>query len=750
MPNFSDSQSVVSSASRALNLRMRSDVTARRQSYQGRDYWVIKDPVALKYYRFEEEEYALLNMLDGQQSPEQIKRRFDFEFAPQKITLQELYQFVGMLYRSCLLVSDASGQGTELRIRGQQKSSQQLKGMLSNVLAIRFRGFDPDGILRALDRWVGWIFSWPALAMVLMLWIAAAGLLFTHFELFNQKLPSFHEFFAAKNWIWLALVMAGTKILHEFGHGLACKRFGGQCHEMGVMLLVLTPCLYCNVSDSWTLPNKWKRATIAAAGMYFELVLAAISVFVWWFSHPGIVNQLALNIIFVSSVSTILFNGNPLLRYDGYYILSDMFEIPNLRQKATTVLQRQLASWMMGIESRPDPFLPTRRKWFFTLYSVAAAAYRWFITFTIFWFLYSLLEPYGAKVVGQAIALFAIWGLIGMPLVQAYRFFSVPGRFGTVDRGRTMLSVGLITAALAGIMLIPIPHFVRCPFIIQPSKMENVYVDVPGTLKHVYVRYGRHVNQGDPILQLESSELEIQLVQLNGKINNAESDYHALRRASDAMARESEVADDLELAQTTYRSAAKDLELRKQDAARLKVRAPVDGYLIPPMQVAKSKSDSSELAHWYGYPAEQRNIGSYLEPSTVVARLVPDQESYEAVLVVDQSEIEFIEFGQPVTLLPKTLPGFTIASTVHEISATKMKSVPKPLASRFGGDLVTTQIEGGIDVPQSSSFQVSVPFRHTDGDLADGCTGYAKVRTGSQTIGQRLVRLVYKTFRFDL
>ena len=750
MPKLSSQNSVVSSATQPLNLRMRADVSAQRQSYQGRDYWVLKDPISLKYFRFEEEEFALLQMLDGTRSPEQIKRQFDYDFAPQKITLQELYQFVGMLYRSCLLVSDAAGQGVELKKRGDQKSFQQLKGTLSNVLAVRFRGFDPDSLLNFLDRWLWWVFTWPMFLGVLLLWFSAAALLFTHFENFNQKLPTFHDFFASQNWIWLALVMAVTKIIHEFGHGLACKRFGGQCHEMGVMLLVLTPCLYCNVSDSWTLPNKWKRAMIAAAGMYVELIMAAIAVFVWWFSQPGIVNQLALNIVFVSSVSTILFNGNPLLRYDGYYILSDLLEIPNLRQKASTVLQRQLASWTMGIESRPDPFLPTRRKWFFAFYSIAASAYRWFITFTIFWFLYSLLEPYGVKVIGQMIALLAIWGLIGMPLIQAYRFFSVPGRFGTVDRGRTVLSLCVIAATVFGILMIPIPRYVRCPFILQPQNMESVYVDVPGTLSGVYVSLGERVSKGQRLLQLDSNELTLQITQLKGKIKNAELEYNALFRASQASHDDQSVTDELELARVQYNTTTKNLELRKQEIEKLTIVAPGSGKLIPPERVPQTNSDSGALHTWNGYPLEARNIGSYLEQSTVVARLVPDSEKFEAILTVDQSEIEFVETGHAVELLPHAMPGKSIFANVGEISTTKMKSVPKGLSSRYGGDLVTSQNEAGLDVPQSATFQVSVPFDLANAVLSDGCTGKAKIQAGSQTIGQRLLRLFQKTFRFDL
>ena len=180
---------------------------------------------------------------------------------------------------------------------------------------------------------------------------------------FRARLPEFQAFFAAQNWL-----LAGgrrwpsTKVLHEFGHGLACKRFGGECHEMGVMLLVVTPCLYCNVSDAWMIPSKWRRAAIGAAGMYVELILASLATFLWWFSEPGLVNHLCLNVMFVCSVSTLLFNANPLMRFDGYYILADLLEIPNLRQKSAAVIQRKLGAWLLGLRERHDPFLPPRQQ----------------------------------------------------------------------------------------------------------------------------------------------------------------------------------------------------------------------------------------------------------------------------------------------------------------------------------------------------------------------------------------------------
>ena len=201
---------------------------------------------------------------------------------------------------------------------------------------------------------------------------------------------------------------------------------------------------------------------------------------------------------------------------------------------------------------------------------------------------------------------------------------------------------------------------------------------------------------------------------------------------------------------TQLESATQDLALRKQDSDRLTVVSPRSGFLIPPAKIPNKMSDSGELNQWHGYPTEVRNIGSFLESSTIIGRLVPDPQKLEAVLAVDQSEIEFVASGQSVELFPSAIPGETLLSAVKEISTTKMKSVPKGLSSRFGGELISTQNEEGIDVPQSTTYHVSVPFESEAALLVDGGTGKAKIRAGSQTIGRRLVRLLQKTFRFDL
>ena len=264
--------------------------------------------------------------------------------------------------------------------------------------------------------------------------------------------------------------------------------------------------------------------------MYFEFILASICVFVWWFSEPGWVNMLALNVVVVCSISTLLFNANPLLKFDGYYVLSDLIEVPNLRTKASSVLRRFASCWMLGIESQPDPFMPQRKRWFFVLYSIMAVIYRWFITLSIFWFLYNLLEPYGLKVIGQAIAMMALWGLIGMPVLQFYRFISAPGRIASVNSFRFGITAAVALLILVCVMLIPMPHYVRCAFIVQHQGSAAVYVEMAGIVDSIHVREAEQVLKDQPILTLSNPDLLEQIVVLEGEELLARQRYYSTKQ----------------------------------------------------------------------------------------------------------------------------------------------------------------------------------------------------------------------------
>jgi putative peptide zinc metalloprotease protein len=749
-------------------MRARPDLTARRHRYQGRSYWVVKDPVGLNYFRFQEEEYYILQQLDGRTSLDEIKRRFESQFPPQKITVEELQQFIGMLHKSGLIIANVPGQGRQLLKRRDERKRKELWGAMTNILSMRFKGIDPDKLLNWMLPIVKpaftpfGVFVWAAVA------IAAATLVTVQFDVFQSKLPSFHQFFNLQNAKWMMIVLAVTKILHEFGHGLSCKYFGGECHEMGVMLLVLTPCLYCNVSDSWMLPNKYHRAMIGAAGMYVEIFIASICTFVWWFSEPGLLNYLALSTMFVCSVSTVMFNGNPLLRYDGYYILSDLMEIPNLRQKSTSILTRKMGELCLGIEPPDDPFLPERNQWMFALYTVAAAVYRWFVVFSILFFLYKVFEPYGLKIIGQMIAMASLYGLIVQPLWNLGKFFYVPGRIEKVKKVRLFASLAVVSLVVAGILYVPVPHRVYATLEIKPRDAFPVHIAIPGILKDNPVKPG-DVVQNDPadntpeaiaadlppkstvLAQLENVDLELEISGLKGQLAEFEMRYLTLKaqqlNADRTIAKEA--SDQLPEVRKSIDATKELLATKLFDRRRLTVLAPASGVVLPAPSQQERPNEDGQLPSWSGSPMDKENVRAFLDTKTLYC-FVGDPKKKEASLAIDQADRNFVEIGDTVFLKLDELPGETLEGTILDISSDKMEYAPKQNSNKAGGELATKTDEMGQERTMNPTYTAIVHLEDPNEIYQIGMRGEGRVEAGWMPLGKRLWLFVTQTFHFRL
>ncbi|MEX0817965.1 MAG: hemolysin D, partial [Pirellulaceae bacterium] len=503
------------SIERPLELRGRRDLIAQPIQFRGTRYWSVKDPLALRYYQLCDEEMFILEQADGQCSLEEIKRRFEMRFAPRKLDARELHAFLGTLHREGLVTSQVAGQAEPLLERHERSRRRKKLQGLTNLLAIRFRGLDPEPFLRILYPRVRWMFSRLALLVSLSMILGAALSLAVFAETFVSRLPRLQTFLGVENLLLMAAVLAGCKVLHELGHALTCKHFGGQCHELGVMLLVFTPCLYCNVSDAWMLRDKWQRMAISAAGIYVELVLASVGTFLWWFSHAGLANALFLNVMFVCSVSTILFNGNPLLRYDGYFILSDLVELPNLQQQSQSCL-RQLVAKFFGIKSRETWTLQRRHHAPLVLYGLASLIYRWVLVVGILFVVYRVLRPYRLEALAQLLSVFVLGSMLATPLWQTIRVARDPS-VGQGKRGwRTAWVSLLIAGGVILLGMLPVSRHITAPVVIEPANAIRVHVIVPGTLAR-FTSLGQRVNQGDVIAELTDAELARQLIAVRGE-----------------------------------------------------------------------------------------------------------------------------------------------------------------------------------------------------------------------------------------
>jgi len=734
---------------------VRPDLSARQQRYHGEIYWVVKEPVGLNYFRFHEEEFAILQMLDGDTSLEEIKDRFEAEFTPQKITYQDLQQFVGMLHRSGLVVSEAAGQGRQLKKRRDEKTRKQLLGKFTNVFAIRFRGVDPERVLNRLYRYTFWLFHPFCVYLSLAVILGAGLLILVQFDVFRSRLPTFHQFFGPHNWIFLGVTMGAVKVLHEFGHGLSCKHFRGECHEIGLMFLVFTPCLYCNVSDSWMLPNKWHRVIIGAAGMYIELTLASVATFLWWFSEPGLLNQLCLSVMFICSVSTLIFNGNPLLRFDGYYIMMDIAEIPNLRQKATEILKRFMVGLCLGLEQPDNPFLPQKNRFFFGFYTIAAVVYRWVIVFSICMFLNKVLEPYGLKVIGRLLAAVGFFGLIVQPLWKLGKFFYMPGRMHKVKKPRVIATLAVVVAVIAAVIFVPLPHTVKCTFEIGPRDAAAVYVDVTGRLEEVLVKEGQQVVAKDPVAILSNPDLELSVIKLAGQLEQTRTRLHGLEREQFRDTRAASLQ--IQQVEKIELTIEKQLEEKKEELTRLRIVSPVAGVIIP-APPRPSRPEEGRLPMWSGSPLDPKNKGATFAESDLICR-IGNPTSLEALLVVDQADIELVDEAMHGDKEPQVVlqldgyPGETLTSRIIDVAKVELQVTPTGLSSQAGGELNTKTDPTGVQRPMSTSYQARVPLDEQgklQGLLCTGMRGRAKVSTKWQSLGKRLSRYISRTFHFEL
>ncbi len=738
-----------------IRMKMRTDLTADLITYQGIEYWVIKEPLGQKYYQFPPHVYYLLTQLNGHRTIEDLIEGFHREHAPKRITRSELQQLLTRFHRDGLVISAVSGQGKELLKRGRKNAAMEKVTSLSNILAVRWRGFDPERILNFLDRWVWWLFTPTAIVLTLMTAMIALTSVMIHFEEFQSRLPGFDQFFDPRRWLMFAGVLAVTKMLHEFGHGLSCKRLGGECHEIGFMLLVLTPCLYCNVSDSWRLPNKWHRAAIGAAGMYVEVILATIATFVWWYVEPGWIQDLCLQVMLVSSVSTVLFNGNPLLRFDGYYILSDLLEIPNMYQKSTKALTTLLGRHWLGLEIPDDQLMPTNRPWAFALYTVAAFCYRWFILASIIIFLTRWLEPYGLDSVGKGIAIFAAGGMLFWPGYKLFRYMSVPGRMHQIEKPRFAI-ISLIGALLiSAILFIPFPHELRCSLVMVPQSMETIYVEEPGLVNAVAVKSGDVVEPGATLATLENLDYSLALEEARGHLQDKIAEKKILQ-SSAANAQFANLLDQVASVEAEIRNLKRFVQDVENRMKKLEIRSTIAGTVLetPYIPAGPQSEDLPLLDRQSFLSGRNENLSAQRGQRFCE---VADLTRWHAIVLLTEDQVNLARTGQDVRIRLYSNPGQTVYSSIESLgdadqsirrdkkNAASIMNTQAQQKSDGLPDLITEMVAANFH--SDIQYFARVPIDPNQSELKIGLGGQARLDAGNRSLGARLWRWFNQNFR---
>jgi putative peptide zinc metalloprotease protein len=712
-------------AAEHLMVRLRPDLVVQPQFYEGMTHYVVKDPLALKYFRFKQEEYFLLQQLDGKTPLQDVKRAFERKYRPQTITVDDLLRFVAQLHEASLIQVDTAEQAKVLIKRRRKNIWKKVGQFFANILYIKIPVVDPERMLTGMYPYFRWIFTPAFIFVSVSMMLAAITLVISQWTTFQAKLPEFQSFFNWRTIIYFWCSLAVIKIIHEFGHGLTAKHYGGEVHEMGMLFLVLTPALYCDVTDSWLLPSKWKRIWISAAGIYVECFLASIATFVWWKTEPGLLNSLMLATMFICSVNTIMFNANPLLRYDGYYVMSDWLEIPNLRIKSNQFFAYAFQEKILGLEVPNQHYLPKARRTLFVTYAVASYLYRWFVTFSIIFFLSQVLKPYGLQSISYLLALGSLIPLLFMPIFQITKFVRQPGRMRKVKKARAAAWFAGAAAVVAGILLIPTPLRVKGTFVIMPAQPATIYADTPGRMVQLLVRDGEMVKEGQLLAVLsnldklkEREQHQMEQAVYFAKYNTY---FRSVSLADRGMANQSlQQAQDKEPIITRV----------SDQIERLNLVAPCDGQAI-------------------GVPHSE-TLGQWLEPGKPFCQIA-DPTKLEAHLIMDQADVDLFKVGNRAWLKIYGSSERTIRSTVHDKAVRNREEIPPELSQSVGGEIAAEPDEKtGQAKPLKPMFEVTIPIDNSDLHLQPNQRGFAKIDAGYSTFGWWLWRWITKTFHFTI
>ncbi len=493
---------------RALKPRLRPHVQITRQHYRGRRWHVVHDPSSNQFYRLNPIAHEFVALLDGRRTVEDVWRDTLSRHGDGAPTQTEAVELIHQLYNANLLALDTSPETEQLLRRGRERRKRKIQSQAIGIMYFRMRLFNPDAILTAIE---------PVLRPLINRWglLLWAGLMISALYALLQSgwgdltdPETFATAIAPANWPWLIVVFIVAKAIHETGHGVITKRFGGQVPEFGVMLLVLFPAPYVDASSCWALPSKWKRMAVGAGGMIFELAIAAVAAHVWLATRTsgGIVHQLAYNTMLTASVTTILFNANPLMRFDGYYILSDLLEMPNLMQRSMNQIKYHFQRWFYRIENARPPTEIRSEQMILLVYGWLALAYRVFLFFSI-----TLFVMGKAFALGLVLAIWtaAAWFLI--PLGKWTHWLASSPQLGDKRRRAVALSIlGVVGGALL-LGVVPAPDRRKADGVIESLAQTGVFVSTPGFVAEAHVGPGDVVAAGDPIITLRDPEIETRL-----------------------------------------------------------------------------------------------------------------------------------------------------------------------------------------------------------------------------------------------
>lgn len=568
-----------------LKPRLRPNLSVNRHRVRGEAWYIIHDPSTGKVYRFTPAVYSIIGVMDGLRTMDEIWRDACERLGNDAPGQTAVVSLLSQLHTADLLLAGIASDPAETFRRFKSQRRKDLMGRFMNPMSIRIRLFNPD---RFLDRTIALVrplMSWFGLAIWCTIVGAALLAIAPHWGELTGNLAD--RVLSAQGLLMVALVFPVLKLIHELAHAYAVKAGGGEVHDMGAMLVALMPVPYVDGSASSAFRSKWRRAGVAAAGMLAETFLAALAAFVWLNVEPGLVRSFAFNVMLVAGVSTLMFNGNPLLKLDGYYIFSDLIEVPNLTQRANRYWGWLAEAKLFRADVERPVATAGERAWFI-FYAPAALGYRLFVLFVIALFLASEWFVLGVVIAAAGVLL----GVV-VPVLKALWHVVTSPRLQRVRRRAVSTTLASVMALGTLLFLVPAPLRTVTEGVVWLPDDAYLRAGGNGVIRVLAANSGARVTAGDslmtsddPVLRAESNVIVAQIAALTARLDSeqftdrikASVTQQEIAVKRDALSRLRERLDALDI----RAQIAGTVEIPRQDnlVGRWVKRGDVVGYVI--------------------------------------------------------------------------------------------------------------------------------------------------------------------------
>lgn len=586
-------------------------VEVHKQDFRNEPWYVLKDTYSQRFYRISPAAYAFIARLRPDRTVHEAWEECLNAHPDSTPGQEDVVQLLAQLHQANMLYFRSHPDSASIFKRYRSQKQKEFRGKLLSFLYIRIPLWDPDDWLNTQKPLIRLLTS-PFMGFLwLIIVLTGATAVFQSLDALRDQTQGF---LSMGNLPWLYLCMIFLKIAHEFSHAFMCKRFGGEVHSLGLMFLVFMPLPYVDATATWGFRERKKRALTGAAGMIAEVFLAALAALIWRYTGTGLLNSLAFNVMLIGSVSSLLFNGNPLLRFDAYYILSDLVDIPNLYQKANQQWLHFADKYLLGTQLSESPAQDSHDWWWMTLYGFLSFFYRFIIMMGIL--LYISSQWFMLGVVFALVSVY-IWLLV--PIKKLCSHLISPGLYR--NRKRAILVTLCIAVSLSGfILFLPLPHSLKAPGVLEAEQVSTLHVSSEGELEALFPKNGTWVEKGDLLAVFHNQELLYQMRIAQGQIAETRISLRQAAHKSPA---------DLAPLQRRLEVLINHMEELRRRQLLLSIRAPHPGYWI--MEA----------------PLHER-LGTWFTRGETLGQII-DTRSYHFTAVVQQHQASILFQESPGT-----------------------------------------------------------------------------------------------------